>query len=192
MEIKTSADRMLSYYPDVIKSLLEFQALMAAEGAEIDAIKAELENVLDDAYLQTMRLDRIQQWEKALGLAVEATDTIEDRRDAIIARLRVSGKLNTAMISNIVGAFTNGSTAVSYIKDGVLHVKINPPANNKQYKFANVERELLLRIPAHLGLSVTRNYATWGEIKDNFATWSKIAEGNTWEDLLLYISPQEV
>lgn len=184
-----SGERMLKYYPEVIQRLIEFQALIKAEGFEVDFIGNDIELIVNEAYLLTMGENRIAEWEKALGIAVNVEDSIEDRREVIIARIRGQGKLNTALINAIVSAFTNG-TADPYFRDSVLHVDITPPPNNKQFKFANVERELMKKIPAHIGLSVKRDYATWGEVRNNFADWNAIYQLTNWEELAAYIAPQ--
>ena len=184
-----SGIRMLDYYPEVIKKIVEFKALMYSEGFEIDFIKSDIALALNDAYLSTMSESRIAEWESLLGLHYNATNTVEDRRERVIASIRGKGKLNTQLINAIVGSFTNGGTAESYIEDSVLYVKINPPVDNKQYKFPNVEEALLPSIPAHLGLVVSRNYATWGEIAENFASWESIHALENWESLKLYIAP---
>ena len=184
-----SGIRMLEYYPDVLKRIADFKALVYSEGFEIDFIKSDINLTLTDAYLSTMSEKRISEWESLLGLPYNSTNTLDDRRERVIASIRGKGKLNTSLINSIVGSFTNGGTATSYIKDSVLYVKINPPLDNKQYKFPNVEESLQASVPAHLGLVVTRNYATWGEIKDNFASWESISSLDNWESLKLYIAP---
>lgn len=184
-----SGERMLNYYPEVIKRILEFQALVKAEGFEVDFLQNDIDILVNEAYLTTMGEDRIAEWEKALGIVTAKGDTVEDRREVIIARIRGQGKLNTATISSIVNAFTGG-TAISYFENSTIYVKITPPPDNKQFKFENVERELRKKKPAHLDLRVTRNYATWGEVKDNYASWDAIDQLNSWEDLILWIAPQ--
>lgn len=189
-EGKTVAgERMLNYYPEVIKVLVEIQALMHTEGFEVDFLKNDIDLAINEAYLTTMSERGIVEWEKILGMSVADDDTLEDRRDAIIARVRGRGKLNTALINSIVGAFTGG-TADSYIENSVLHVKITPPPDNKVYKFTNVVREINQIAPAHLGVEVVRNYATWGEVKDNFSDWNSVSKLASWEELMLYIAPQ--
>lgn len=184
-----SGIRMLDYYPDVIKRIVEFKALMYSEGFEIDFIKSDINLTLNDAYLSTMSESRIAEWENLLGLNYNVTNTVEDRRDRVVAAIRGKGKLNTQLINTIVGSFTNGGTARSYVKDSVLYVKINPPVGNKQYKYLNVEEALQASVPAHLGLVVSRNYATWGEIKDNFSSWESVYALDDWESLKLYVAP---
>jgi len=184
-----SGEKMLHYYPYVIQRILEFQALIKAEGFEVDFVKNDIDLAINEAYLTTMGEERIEQWEKLLGIAHSAEDTIEDRRDVIIARVRGQGKLNTALINSIVSAFTGG-TAISYVENSTLYVKITPPPGNKVYKFDNVVRELSKKIPAHLGLMVTRDYATWGEVKDNYASWNAVKQLSNWEELVAWIAPQ--
>lgn len=185
-----SGIRMLEYYPWVIKCITEFQAITLSEGFEIDFAKSDINLIVSNAYLTTMGEERICEWENMLGIASDTDDTIEDRRDKVIAEIRGNGKLNTALINAIVGAFTNGGTATSYVKDSVLYIKIMPPVGNKQFKFDNVVKAITPKVPAHLGLSVTRNYSTWGEIRDCFTDWNAVGRFTSWDDVKLWIGPQ--
>ena len=187
--LSINGERMLTYWPQAIRQILEFQALIRAEGFEIDFLSGDIEVSVNEAYLTTMGESRVAEWEKALGIITSNDETLQDRRDTIIARIRGQGKLNTALINAIVSAFTGG-TAISYVENSVLYVKITPPPGNKQYKFENVKRELEKKVPAHLGLVVIRNYATWGEVKDNYADWNAINQLSNWEELKLWIAPQ--
>lgn len=181
-------ERMRNYWPEAISKILEFQAIAKAEGFEVDFLKNDIELAVNEAYLTTMGEERVSEWEKALGIKASSDESLQDRRDTIIARIRGQGKLNTTLINAIVGAFTEG-TAESYIKDSVLYVEITPPPENKQYKFSNVVQELSKKVPAHLGISVTRNYSTWGEMQDNYASWEAVAQLENWNELKLYIAP---
>lgn len=178
--------RMLNYYPPVIQSVQEFRAIIDSESPEIKALADGGEAVLNDAYLPHMSDDRVLEWENALGIIPLKDSTFGDRRDTIIARLRSQGKLNTATINAIVSAFTEG-TANSYIQDGVLYVDITPPPNNKVYKFDNVERELAKKVPAHLGLVVRRNYATWGDVARQYSSWNAVKQLSNWEELVNWV-----
>ena len=133
-----------------------------------------------------MSESRIEQWENILNIKPLDNSSVDDRRDTIIARIRGQGKLNTELINAIVNAFTGG-TANSWVEDSTLYVEITPPPNNKQYQFANVEQELSLKVPAHLGFSVKRNYFEWDEVKDKYATWQDVKDGfAAWYDVYLF------
>ena len=178
---------MNSYYPQVIRNIAEYQAIINGEYPEFESLEEARENVLDDAYLTTMGEERISDWEKILGIKPLEGSTVYDRRDTVLARIRGQGKLNTALINTIVNTFTGG-TANSWIENSVLYVEITPPPENKSYKFANVEQELKQKIPAHLGFQVSRNYYTWEDVKNNFATWQDVKdEFETWNDVFIFV-----
>ena len=177
---------MNSYYPQVVQTIKEFKAIIDGESPEFDELSAGRDKVINDAYLSTMTEGRVEQWENLLGIKPLENSTVSDRRDTIIARIRGQGKLNTAMINSIVNAFTGG-TANSYVENGVLYVEITPPPENKQFQFANVEQELKLKVPAHLGFNVSRNYLDWREVKRDFATWQDVKNNfGTWQEVFLY------
>ncbi len=181
--------RMIDYYPKVISCIQEFRAIIRGEYPEFESLNSSQQKALNDAYLTTMGEERIIEWEKILAIKPLESSTIDQRRDTVIARIRGQGKLNTALISSIVNAFTGG-TAVSYIQDSCLYVEISPPPTNKQFQFLDVQQELLKKIPAHLGLSVKRNYAEWQDIKDYHANWQEVMDVNdTWKDVYLYVVP---
>ena len=180
-------ERMNSYYPEVIRSISEFQAIINTEYPEIQTLSDERESVLNDAYLTTMGEDRILQWEKILEIKPLEDSTIDDRRDTVIARIRGQGKLNTELINIIVNTFTGGS-ANSWIADSTLYVEITPSPTNKQYRFENVEQEIAKKVPAHLRFNISRNYYTWGEIKSSNGTWNDVNTNfSKWEDVLLFV-----
>lgn len=185
-------DRMLGYYPEVIKDIYDIQAVIDGEYPEFKLLNEEyIESVQNNAYLLTMDESRITQWEELLSLQVIPGSTIEDRRDAVIARIRGNKKLNTESIQSIVSAFTNGK-AVSWFADSFIHVEIKPPQGNKQYVFKNVENELEKRKPAHLGLSVTRKYSTWDNIKMEFDSWDSVKDDfATWDDVFYYVKTND-
>lgn len=181
-----SKSRMLDYYPKVIQTILEFRAITDHEGEELNDLRLCLDDVISNAYLGTMLEDRIVLWENVLGIKPLEGTTFEDRRETVIARIRGQGKLNTALINNIVNVFTGG-TAISWVEDSVLYVEITPPPNNKQFVFENVEQELRNKVPAHLNFKVSRNYYRWGDIKDNFASWNDVkTEFETWDSIRLF------
>lgn len=181
------ADRMLDYYPQVVRNIEEFKAIVDSEGNEFDVMKTALESVTNNAYLTTMDENRVSAWEKLLNIKPIENSTLDDRRETIIARIRGQGKLNTELISSIVNAFTGG-TAISYIVDSTLYVEITPPPNNKSFQFPNVYQELSKKVPAHLGFQVSRNYLSWGELDKTFASWQDVNNNfATWENVYIYI-----
>ena len=184
-------EQMLNYYPEVIKAIREFQAMIKTQSLEVEEMHDQLTKMLSNAYVSTADDTAIARWENMLGIVPlpqgedDAETWLTDRRDTILARLYSVEKLNEKSIADVVKIFTGGS-AKSYFKDGVIHVLILPAKGNKQYKFENVEQELQKKTPAHLMLQVDRQYYTWLQVKNNYATWADVKNNNaTWEELLL-------
>jgi hypothetical protein len=179
-------ERMLGYYPQVVQCILEFRSIIDSEYPEFEDLQGSAERVINDAYLLTMTEDRVVQWENILGIRPLENSTIQDRRETIIARIRGQGKLNTALINAIVNAFTGGY-ANSWVEDSVLYVEVTPPPTNKSFKFENVEQELSLKVPAHLGFKVSRNYYGWAEVKQDNLTWGHVKDRfETWNEVYIF------
>lgn len=179
------AQRMLNYYPSVVKELLEYQALMQTLGFEIDFFRSEIILTFHDAFLTTMSENRLIEWEQVLDIVPNGD--FNDRRDAIVARFRGGYKLNSDSINSIVNAFTGGR-ALSHFRDSTIYIQIVPPPKNKQFVFENVERELKRRIPAHLNYSVTRAFSSWNEIAEDFDSWNDVTNSfDDWESVRLYV-----
>lgn len=183
-------EQMLNRYPEVIKSIREFQLLIKTQSLEVEEMHEELTKLLQNAYIETADESKIAQWEELLGITPleQGTDDFDlwlsDRKETILARLYNAEKLNEKSISDIVKIFTGG-TASSYFKDGVIHIIILPPKENKLFKFENVERELANKIPAHLAFTVSRNYYDWLKIKSTYNTWGDLNDSFTnWEEVL--------
>lgn len=167
--------KMLNYYPEVIKTLMEYQALINGLGFEFDFLKCHFNFTLNDFYLNTMGEERLKEWEKLLGIAPKTNDPIQNRRSVVMARLQGGFKLNTTSIASIVLTLT-GRKCKSYVKDSCLYVKIQP---TDQYDVdiptSAVETELKRRIPAHLCLNVARDYLTWGDVANHFKDWNEVS-----------------
>ena len=176
-------ERMWNYYPEIVKKIKEFPAMVQAKCPEMGFLSEERVKILNNAWMLTMDETRVKQWERLLGIVPLPDSTIEDRRETIAARVYGGYKLNTESIRAIVNIFTQ-SECRSYFRDSTIYVIIYPPSGDKTYKFENVETELTRRKPAHLDINVKRGYATWGEIKDNFTSWQDVKDNcESWDDV---------
>lgn len=182
----TYKQQMLDYFPEVIKQIREFQELIDTQSLQIAEIHQGLTKILENSYVIDCDVNTLTMWERFLEITPLSGSTVDDRRDAIIARLFNIPKLNSQSISNLVGIFTGG-TATSYFKDGVIHVSISPPSAMRVYKFENVEKELRKRIPAHLDLEIGVSYWTWNEVFSKNQTWGDIKSNHLdWNDVLYH------
>lgn len=180
-------ERMWNYYPEIVKKIKEFPAMVQAKCPEMGFLSEERVKILNNAWMLTMDETRVKQWERLLGIVPLPDSTIEDRRETIAARVYGGYKLNTESIRAIVNIFTQ-SGCRSYFRDSTIYVIIYPPSGDKTYRFENIENELWRRVPAHLNLNVSRSYSTWGDVNNHHASWNTLYnEYNNWEDVYFWL-----
>lgn len=182
-----SAQRMIEYLPVFLRTSDFIKTIFEAEGIEIDRLQDDIDLSMEDGYIQTASEERIRKWEQKLKII--PSGTLEQRKQFLLATLRGQGKLNEERIKMVVKAFTGGDATVTF--DGsVINVKVLPPSIGDVYLFPDVERALLPRIPAHIGLSVQRWYSSWNDIKQNFSSWESLKTDKTdWSEVKNYLPP---
>lgn len=179
--------RMIGYYPKVIQSILEFQAIVDGEYPEIENVSSEIQNVISDAYLLTMSENRIIQWENILGIRAIESSSLDDRRETIIARIRGQGKLNSELISSIVKTFTDGACE-SWIEDSTLNVRLLPSQSGKEYLLENVIQEIVSKVPSHLAYSIVEAWQLWNDVNNSQISWQSTKNTHTtWKNVLYNI-----
>lgn len=187
-EIKLSYERMRDMQPEYWYEYEEMQELLKALGLEIDDVNAEGELVLTDAFIMTMEEDRVEEWEKWLGLPPNGT--LEERRLAILDYFMVIAKLTRDAIKTIVSASCDGARAEVVFKDSVLRVEVKPlpEHDTEEVDMAKVYKQLYTRKPCHISLTLTRWYGSWGDIKQGFNTWQALKDDRpTWNAVKLFI-----
>ncbi|WP_313132654.1 putative phage tail protein [Anaerocolumna sp.] len=78
---------LIEYLPGVLREVKEFKAFAKAENPEAIKLWEELENVLDDQFVNESTLNGVKRWESILGIKALDTDTLSDRKFRILSRL---------------------------------------------------------------------------------------------------------
>lgn len=76
--------------PPVLQSCREFQAIDAAETAELNKLWAAIDAARDDQYIPSLTINGIKRWEKILKITPKATNTIDERKFRILNRVNES------------------------------------------------------------------------------------------------------
>lgn len=184
--VTNRTSNLIKYLPHFMQDVREYQELFSPIDDEINILYPYIESIFAEMIIMYCSEARIEEWER--NLKIVPTGTLEERRLYIKAVLRGNGKLNEAKIKSIVNAFT-GSDALVTFYDSTIFVKVLSPSHGEIYRFPDVERALKPLIPAHLGLSVTRNYATWADVKNNYGSWENVASAADWEEIKNWIAP---
>ena len=83
MEIK-------SYLPGVVKDIKEFKALAETEEYEFGILRSGVQTVWNNQFLSSLHEEGCKRWEKILGIKPMDTDTVEERRFKILAKVNES------------------------------------------------------------------------------------------------------
>lgn len=92
------------YWPLVIKRILEFEKIADAENPEINNLWAAHKGVLDNQFIKTLTEEGCKRWESILNIVPMGTDTLEDRRFRILARINADLPFTFRQLENMLHA----------------------------------------------------------------------------------------
>lgn len=160
-----------------------YQAVFGASEPEL----TELETAIDDLEKQ-LNIDTatwaLEIYEKDLGIEVDSTKSLYERRSVIKSKERGTGKVDADLIKKVVDAYSNGDADISF--DGVIHVAFvnvyGIPPNMED--LINAVEEIK---PAHLGILFSYTYLTWNEFDSYNKSWDEWdALDLTWDEFETY------
>ena len=151
---------ILSYLPEVFKSIREMTAHAEAVNPEITALWEEIEKAYNDQYLYTMTENGVKRWEKMLKIEPMGTDTLEDRRFRIINRLNAQLPYTYRMLEHHMNQMCGeGGYTMKYTpEDWKLTVKV---ALTQKKQFAEILDLINTMIPANIVLDYDLLYNSY-------------------------------
>ena len=78
---------LIDYVPQILKEVKELEALLAAEQPEAELLWDSLDAALENQFVQSAGEYGISRWEKNLAVTPRDSDTLDDRRFRVSARL---------------------------------------------------------------------------------------------------------
>lgn len=79
--------KLIHYLPYVVRDYVEFQGITGSEQPEFENAWVAADDLLSNQFIQTASNLGLSRWEKILGITPKGTDTLDDRRFRILARL---------------------------------------------------------------------------------------------------------
>ena len=150
---------LIKYLPTYYKTSKVIQSITEAQSAEIELFQTNLTEMLKQYFVDAATYT-LEDWEKELGIPVDATKPAEYRRSVIKSKLRGSGTVTVNLIKNVAESFSNGE--VDVIEDNTNYqftIKfvgtLGIPPN-----MDDLERVIKDIKPAHLGYTFSYTYNT--------------------------------
>lgn len=157
--------KLEKYYPPVIGRMREFQEIAKSRNPEFDLLWIAIKRFIADCYVYTATETGLARHEKELGLPVDDSYTIEERRSRILAAL--SRKLPFTMTSLremlAVMVGSGNFTAEHNPRKQELTVLI---AVQMERQMDDIKALLKVIVPANLVTKVDYKYATHKMLAD--------------------------
>lgn len=176
---------MYSYLPpDFYENDMLTQAILQVTGIEMDTFQSSLQEVFNQSIVNYAAEWGLSMYESELALPFEGLSPTVERQANIIAAMRGSGTITTAVLENVADSWEYGTTQVLEVfGQGLLVVKVldvrGTPSN-----VADLERALRAKKPAHLRLILQFSFFIWDQLDAHNWTWNALDALNvTWDQL---------
>lgn len=86
MDEAAERGKLLDYLPEFMQQFLEIREIMQAEDREMDTIDKNVQDIIENAFIETCNEYGIQKYEALLGITADSQDGLEWRRSRVLAR----------------------------------------------------------------------------------------------------------
>jgi hypothetical protein len=184
--ITESGQRMETYLPFLYRASKVMEAILDAQGAEVDEYRVAVEQIRDAAFVRSTEDWGIQRWEDLLELPPEPTLTLSERQDRVVSHIRGFGTTLKETIALIAEAYVFGAVSVADVNDGTPDYTVEVTFVDERgvpSNLSDLEQAVEEAIPAHLALEFIFTYNTWDEIDAATMTWDDLdALALTWDE----------
>lgn len=91
--------------PDVFQGIQEMELLADIINPKLDALNTKIKRLVDNKTVTYADEEGIARWEEILGVSPPIGGTLEDRRNACLAKLRTRGIINLDTLRNVVETY---------------------------------------------------------------------------------------
>ena len=95
----------LGSLPEILRDIKEMQLFADIINPYLDALNGKIRKLTDNKTVTYADADGIARWEEILGVSPPIGATLDDRRNACLAKLRAQGVINLTTLRNVVEAY---------------------------------------------------------------------------------------
>lgn len=151
--------KLINYLPYVVRDYAEFQGITGAEQPEFETAWAAADDLLANQFIKTAGNLGLSRWEKILGITPKGTDTLDDRRFRVLARLNEELPYTLPQLRAILETLCGAGNYSAEVEEGTyqLVVKIGLAAKNN---FSDVDSLLNRVVPENMVITLLQLYNT--------------------------------
>lgn len=140
---------ILKYLPEFLARSQRFKATNDADSKEHDAIRTDLQCLLDQFYVETTTWG-IERWEELVGITPQNGAGIEARRSAVMLKLKKPPSVTVAFLEKLINEYIADKSGAVIYRPETYSADFNVPLLNKE-NMAGMTRDVRIYIPAHIG-----------------------------------------
>ncbi|MBB6218649.1 hypothetical protein HNQ80_004823 [Anaerosolibacter carboniphilus] len=153
-----------TYWPPILQELREMKEISRAENPEIEAVWEDVENIMDDQFIQTATERGIARREKMLKINPFSDDTLETRRFRIQARWNEKLPYTYRVLQNRLNQLCGENGYEMTLNAGAYSLEIRIELTQKRM-FDEVEKLSRQMVPANILLTVGLRYNQHSRLK---------------------------
>lgn len=161
---RSGYEEIASYSPRYYRGIKEMDAVFRLAGWITDRMAGDMEDVVAFQFLKYMGSEALARYEAFLGIAADASKTLDERKEYISAVLIGSGKISADKISALVGQFSGCACEDIALAGDMLHIKIVAHKDMGLKAQCDIHNLIRQKVPAHIGMVVTFDRMMEGKI----------------------------
>lgn len=137
------------YVPNFIYNDPNTSKVFTQQGTEIGKLKFYIDDLINNCFIETATW-ALDIWEYEYGVVSKNTDTIETRRNRLLAKKRAYGTITPTVIKNICNSFVDKTKIIQHYEDyyfELLLENVNRGLQNYLEELIKIIEEIK---PAHL------------------------------------------
>ena len=173
----------VSHLPEVLQDMEDIQLMAKIINPYLDALNGKIRRIVDNKTVTFADAEGISRWEQILGVSPPIGSTLEERRNACLAKLRARGVINLDTLRRVVETYLGVPVEIEMWWDAqeltwgepyVIYIYYR--GTTKIPDLAPLYEMLYELIPANLIIKVLYKFQTWGEVLDGYTNWGAVKE----------------
>jgi hypothetical protein len=140
---------LINYLPPYMQEYMEMQSIMQAEQPEIDSLWSSVETALADQFILDATEYGVMRWESMLKISPKATETLDERKFRILARLNQELPYTLTKLKEMLTALCGADGFLIELEANKYHITIKLAVGNHN-NYGEVEKILSGMIPANM------------------------------------------
>lgn len=147
-------EKLITYYPRFYRDVFEMVEILKAHGRIADGLEDNIELAFFNCFIDEMNEEAVYTLEAFLGISLDKSRTLEERRRLLKSYFAGFGKVSASMLEELISAYTGAEVECAFEpfdEDGNNRLYINFLRGDENTLYmSDIITLLSKKIPAHI------------------------------------------